>query len=1090
MRGFYRKSRRMLSLLVCFGLMIGVISPLTVFAVEVETTEIPLKIGFYHLEGVNEINEQGRPDGYNYEVLSRMKLYCDHEYVLECYEDGIEGTLEKLEQGKIDMVLGISKTPEREKNFAFSDESIGVAATNVLVRRDDERFTNGSIPNNSNYRVAMHAGSYRNDIFEERALAEYGITYEPVYYESFTQMSEALAAGEVDMIVANSLSPVGDELVIDQFDYHDIYIVFNKNNSEIKKHVDAVIDSLDIANPSWRSEMYTSRNNGIAGGMIHLNGDEIEYLSGLREEKRVLKVLANPSRAPLSQWNGNSYEGIMIDVFGEMAKLLDVEYEYLPALTREDFNLYWQTEEADIVLGFYYDYQMPYVDQYILTSPYLELDMASLYRRVSEGNIKKYGMLESYEGKMVGMFLETSQPDAQIIVYSNSDSCMEAVLSGEVDGTAVLSYAAQQELLKDNRNVLAMQIIPESAVKICLGIAEREDRLLASAFQKAVISVRTGFVTQYIAENTSYRASELTLLDIVYNHPIPFIAGTAIVLLMLFFMLQNIRRKKTYALIEIKNRELEKKQYELERASKAKSNFLFNISHDIRTPMNAIIGYTELMKKHEGNKMLFEDYLEKIRKSGEFLLELINNVLEFSRIESGKMELDESVMDIIRDSINIDMIFKEVFEKKQLNYLPSMSIQHRYIVADSNSLKRIMINLLSNAVKYTPNGGTIWLDFSEYPSTREGYARFVTTVSDTGIGMSEEFQEKLFGTFTREKNTTESKVEGTGLGMAIVKRLVELMDGTIEVESQVGVGTSIKITMEHLIVNTENVEPYYTEEAEADLSCLEGKRVLLAEDNDLNAEIVIEILDAYGIEVDRASDGVECVDILAKAADDFYDLILMDVQMPNLDGYGATRRIRSIEDPNKSNLPIVAMTANAFVEDKKNALAAGMNGHLAKPIEIPKLLGLLLNLFQNGKTDILPITLGDKSSNDFGYNYVDMQRIYDTSAIPGGFFAYLADGEERLIFANDLACSIWGCSNYNELIKLCNGTFRGLVHPDDYERIEKEIWDQIESGNEGLDKVKYRIIKKDGSVGQVDDYGKLISDQGNGKIFYVFVSEV
>ncbi len=379
-----------------------------------------------------------------------------------------------------------------------------------------------------------------------------------------------------------------------------------------------------------------------------------------------------------------------------------------------------------------------------------------------------------------------------------------------------------------------------------------------------------------------------------------------------------------------------------EKASKAKTDFLFNMSHDIRTPMNAIIGYTDLLKKNADNLELRNRYIENIQTSNRYLLDLINNVLDTARIESGKATLEEVQSDSFEIGRILETAFANEIAKKRIRYTTHNSVIHRYVYHDVTKMEQILFNIVSNAVKYTPDGGSIDVFFSEEPADREGYANYTSVVKDTGIGISKEFLPHIFDTFSRERTVTDSKIIGTGLGMGIVKKLVDLMGGTITVESELGQGTTVSFTVPHRIaeapVETENDSLVVTPETFA------GKRILLAEDNALNAEIAIEILGEAGFEVEHAEDGIICVDMLNKHEAGYYDLILMDIQMPNMNGIKATSVIRSIPDKSKSRIPILAMTANAFEEDRQNALAAGMDGHIAKPIEVKKLMDTLAKI--------------------------------------------------------------------------------------------------------------------------------------------------
>ena len=385
------------------------------------------------------------------------------------------------------------------------------------------------------------------------------------------------------------------------------------------------------------------------------------------------------------------------------------------------------------------------------------------------------------------------------------------------------------------------------------------------------------------------------------------------------------------------NIELEDAYNKSQSASKAKTSFLFNMSHDIRTPMNAILGFADLIEKHLDDKDKCKMYLQKLKSSSSFLLSLINNVLDMARIESGQTEIVESVWNVNNFVSDLVSVFESSIKEKNLKFIKFMDIKHENVYCDATRLRQIYLNIISNAVKYTPNGGEIKLIIKEIESDKEGYARFQTVVSDTGIGMSKEFLPHIFEEFSREKTTTESRVVGTGLGMPIVKTLVTLMHGTIEVESEQGVGTKFTVTLDHRIARKEEIKVEEEEIKDKDIVSYKGKRILLAEDNELNTEIAVTILEEAGFIVDHAENGQVCVDMIKNAKIGYYDLVLMDIQMPVMDGYKATETIRAINNP-RCDIPIIAMTANAFDEDKRKAYVIGMDGHIAKPINIPQLL--------------------------------------------------------------------------------------------------------------------------------------------------------
>ncbi len=409
------------------------------------------------------------------------------------------------------------------------------------------------------------------------------------------------------------------------------------------------------------------------------------------------------------------------------------------------------------------------------------------------------------------------------------------------------------------------------------------------------------------------------------------------------------------------NASLETAKKQAEKANQAKSRFLFNMSHDIRTPMNAIIGFTDLMQKNLDDKEKLNDYLNKIHASSDFLLALINNVLEMARIESGKVTLAENII-CTQDFEDItDAVFTDLAHQKGLTFRNDYSFTSEFVVGDEMKLRELTLNIISNAIKYTAPGGYVKLSLREVPCERPGYTTFLAIAEDSGIGISKDYLPHIFEEFSREKNSTDSKVAGTGLGMPIVKKLLDLMNGTIDIQSELGKGTTITIKIPLRIATAEEAKSARQAKAQivhskpqekANMDAPSGtdeisfrdKSILLAEDNDLNAEIATTILEENGFKVTRAADGVKCVSMVEQYANGYFDLVLMDIQMPRMNGYEATRNIRSLQDKSKACIPIIAMTANAFEEDRQKAFEAGMNGHLAKPINIVELIRAIQNV--------------------------------------------------------------------------------------------------------------------------------------------------
>lgn len=479
------------------------------------------------------------------------------------------------------------------------------------------------------------------------------------------------------------------------------------------------------------------------------------------------------------------------------------------------------------------------------------------------------------------------------------------------------------------------KIIPlTKTMEACFAVKDGQATLL-SILNKTIKAMPSDMLTSAIAmyDSTAYKT---TFYSFLKDHlVIVLVLGFSIIIVILL-LLQKARRAEASAKVALKS---------AEDASLAKTQFLHNVSHDIRTPMNAILGYSELMDnelKDNDLPRVFE-HLNKLQKAGNILLSIINNVLDMARIESGKMELDENYEVVGNITQLVCSAFAVEASRKNIEFNIIVNVEHKHIIVDSTKMQEILSNLISNAIKYTSAGGKVTIDTKELPYDKEGYVLIQTKVSDTGIGMSEDFLPSLFELFTRERNTTLSKIPGTGLGMAIVKNFVDLMNGSIEVESELGKGSTFTITIPHKIANKDYTNRNIESSNEFDIDFM-GKRILLAEDNELNAEITTTILSEMGFEVKAVEDGILCVNEIQHQPANTYDLILMDIQMPNMDGYKATHCIRRLSQPEKANIPIIAMSANAFEEDKKKAFDVKMNDYITKPIDFQKMEQVLKHI--------------------------------------------------------------------------------------------------------------------------------------------------
>jgi len=591
-----------------------------------------------------------------------------------------------------------------------------------------------------------------------------------------------------------------------------------------------------------------------------------------------------------------------------------------------------------------------------LSDTLLTLNMAAITAKDSFDENKENLVAVEKEYFAMKAYLSYNYPQWKIMEYETSDAAEDAMQKGEVD-CIVRNSSRVADYLK-NKKLSSVFLTKEADVSFAV---QQGEPVLLSILNKTLTSMPT---TQFLGAVVSYNASarKVTAKDFIQDNlqTVSLIVGISffVVLCIILDSLKKSKRaeersKKSAEQALKLNQELEEKQQELQNAlveaqsaNKAKTSFLNNMSHDIRTPMNVILGYAQLMEEELKEKELPEtkEHLEKLQQSGKLLLSIINNVLDMARIESGKMELDESYGRIEDFRQSVFAVFDAEAKKKKIAFQYTMKVEHEHVLTDVTKVKEIFVNILSNAMKYTPSGGSVMVSLEELPCDEPGYMIVRTRISDTGIGMSQDYLTRIFEAFTREQNTTKSKIAGTGLGMSIVKKYVDLLGGTIQVESELGKGSTFTVTLKHKIAD----ESYYgkgqIENPETGTEILKGRNILIAEDNDLNAEIAAAILERAGLKTERVENGVQCVNLITKMPAGTYDMILMDIQMPEMDGYEAARVIRQLPDRDKACIPIIAMTANAFEEDRKDAMAAGMNGHMAKPIQVDQLLSMLAEM--------------------------------------------------------------------------------------------------------------------------------------------------
>ena len=547
-------------------------------------------------------------------------------------------------------------------------------------------------------------------------------------------------------------------------------------------------------------------------------------------------------------------------------------------------------------------------------------------KNFDEGNV--YTVAVPKEKEALKQQLTFSYPQWNLVDYDSFEEAAEMITNEKAD--CFLMGASQAMVYDNNRDFKSVPLT--KTMEACFAVKGGEGTLL-SILNKTLKGMPSGMLTSALAIYDS-TADKVTFLDFVKDNMLAFFLATGFsalsIIVIILVLLRKARKAEAAAKLAANdtqklNEKLEIALKKAEDASLAKTSFLNNMSHDIRTPMNVILGYAQLMENELNGKDIPEalEHLEKLQQSGNLLLSIINNVLDMARIESGRMEIDENYCRIEDVWKSLFAVFDEKARKKNISLHYTMNVEHEHVLTDVTKVKEILVNILSNAIKYTPAGGSVMVYVDELPCDESGCMIVRIRISDTGIGMSQDYLTKIFEAFTREKNTTKSKIAGTGLGMSIVKNYVDLLGGTIDVESELGKGSTFTVTLKHRIADERYYVKKHIEEPGTGNEILEGRNILLAEDNDLNAEIAEAILARAGLRIERVENGIQCVNRILKMPAGTYDMIFMDIQMPEMDGYKATQAIRNLPDKDKACIPIIAMTANAFAEDKKRRWRQG-----------------------------------------------------------------------------------------------------------------------------------------------------------------------
>ena len=917
----------MLSLL----LLLSVVLPVKAAA---ETAPVKVvRVGSFE-DTFNYCNERGARKGYGYELLETLSGYTgwQFEYVTCDWSD----CFEKLENGEIDIMGGISYTEDRAEEMLFSDEPMGEEKYYLYADLSRADLSASNFKTLNGKKVGVLMGTEPEMMLTEWE-EKYGIKTQHVNISNNEDVKQKLANHEIDCFVSLEESYWAELGIstITRVGKSSIYYVLNKDRPDLKEELDNAMRALDEEAPFYTVDL-CKKYFSLDYKPI-LTGEEKAWL----RKHGAIRMGFLTSDSGVSTYDPATGEitGTIIDYIQFAADCLgnqELEFQLVGYDDKEAELNALKSGEIDMI--FHFDQSPNLAEEYRVartnTTWTANMMVVTNKQLFTENQVNRVAVPQNKIS--LTRYIAFYYPQWEIVDCDTQEDAIKLVKDGQADCfiTGVSSEA------KYSKNYGFYSVPLPNPANSCFAV-KSGNRSLLSILNKTIKAMPANMLTSSLAMHKS-SARKVTLSDFIKDNffKVMLISSiaVAVVLLTILMLLQKARKAEAAARkaandTQELNAKLQVAVEKAESANRAKSTFLFNMSHDIRTPMNAIIGYADLASRHLDDPAKLEKYMENIQVCGQNLLVLLSNVLDLARIENDKTEIEYSVSDVEKDFRNCIAMFQNQADSKGQTLTVTTHLLYPYVYVDIPHLTEICTNLVSNAVKYTGACGTIRCDVTQKPGKKEGWCDMVITVADNGIGMSQEFQKHIFEPFERERTSTVSKVEGSGIGMGIVKKLVGLMSGTVEVESKIGVGSTFTVTIPSRIASQEETQAK-RETTPSDEKSLCGVKILLTEDNDLNAEIATELLREEGCTVDRAKDGVECVDMLEKAANGTYRLILMDIQMPVMNGYDAAKKIRRMDDPQKAGIPIIAMTANAFSEDKQAALDAGMNDHVAKPINM------------------------------------------------------------------------------------------------------------------------------------------------------------
>ena len=922
---------------VLMGILLIALSICPAYAASDMHVETPdYKVSYYAFDCYNMQDEDGKHTGYGYEMMQGISKYLQCTFSYVGYDKTAAECVDMLRDGELDIYTAARKTPEREKEFTFSVHPAITSSTCMNVKVGNNKIVAGDYSTYNGIRIGLLSRHTYNDKFIEFT-KEKGFDCEIVYYNTPTELTNALIDDEVDALVDSYIRIPEDERVVEDFGETPYYLMARKEDQNLIDQIDYAIDAMNRELPNWRTELY-NKYYGVQEMNTEFTGSEEALLKKMQDENYVVRAVMNPDNDPYSWYENGEAHGIAADIFRKTAEKLGLKYEIVPVSTVKKYKDILESGDIDIWMDMDSYYEDEGTCKYKITNPYLTTSISVLRSRSASEKISKLVIRDDCIA--VKEIISRTWPSAEIITVHTLAECKQAVLSGDADGALIMSYAAQKIARDDIQNRLRVDIVPGAAIDLQMGIRADIDCQFYGIWEKTLADVSSDISAEVVQTYLEETATP-TMIAYLFDHPAYLIVccvGVLTIVCLILLYWQSVQSRNRQEKISA---ELEIALAKAKEATESKQNFFSKMSHDIRTPLNVVLGMAQVARKYKHDLPRLETALDNITTEGNYLLVLINSILDVNQLEHGAVELTEEAFNPACCLMESAEVLQPLADKKEQYLTVDCDRMDRVVLGDVNRLKQIIINIVSNAIKYTDAGGRISLKLE---CLQEHKYRFSCT--DNGIGMTEEFIQHICEDYARAEDSRVSKIQGTGLGMSVVKGFTDLMGGSLRIQSEPGKGSTFTIEFTFPDASEEQRQAIL-HPVNDDGSAQEqftGKKVLLVEDNVLNAEIAMELLQSIGLNVDWADNGKAGVERFESSRQGEYFAVFMDMQMPVMDGVEATRMIRH-SDRDDNNIPIFAMTANTFASDRKDCRDAGMNGYIPKPVSIKDITDTL-----NGST--------------------------------------------------------------------------------------------------------------------------------------------